>query len=106
MILVDSFEWDEIDRLYDRLKNIGDRNLNTVAEAGQRGAAHLRQAEIEAEAGTIIVPVNCSQQLYDVVAVTDARAGMDEVDKRVMHITLVHNPKRGEYFQRLGLGRV
>lgn len=106
LILAGSFAWDEIDRLYDRLRQIDDRNIGTVAEAQQRGQAYLRQAEIEAASGNILVPVNCGQQLYDVIDVTDARAGLDAEKKRVLGMVLVYNPQRGEYRQRLLLGAV
>jgi hypothetical protein len=106
LILVDSFAWGEIERLYDRLNQVEDGNINTVAEAQQRGQAILRQMEIAATDGTIIVPVNCGQQLYDVIDVSDARAGLDAVKKRVLGMVLVYQPQRGEYFQRLELGAV
>ena len=83
-----------------------DRNLNTVAETQQRGDAHLRQAAIEAVGGTLTVPVNCGQQLFDVIEVTDARAGLDAVKKRVLGMALVYQPQRGEYFQWLEMGGV
>ncbi len=104
LILADSFAWDEIDRLYDRLRQIEDRNIGTVAETQQRGQAYLRQAEIEAAGGHILVPVNCGQQLYDVIEVTDARAGLDAEKKRVLGWVLVYHPQQGEYRQRLRLG--
>ena len=106
LILADSFAWDEIERLYDRLEQIADRNLGTVTEAQQRGQAYLRQAEIEAAGGSILVPVNCGQQLYDVIDVTDARAGLDTAKRRVLGWLLVYQPQRGEYSQRLWLGAV
>jgi hypothetical protein len=106
LILAETFAWDEVDRLYDRLRQVGDRNINTVSEVQQRGQAILRQAEIEAENGSILIPVNCGQQLYDVVGVTDARAGLDAVKKRVVGIILGYYPRRGEYRQRLQLGAV
>jgi hypothetical protein len=106
LILADSFAWDEIDRLYDQLRQIEDRNIGTVAEAQQRGQAYLRQAEIEATGGHILVPVNCGQQLYDVIDVTDARLGLSAEKKRVLGMMLVYNPGRGEYRQRLELGGV
>ena len=105
-IIVDSFDWDEIDQLYDRLRQVEDRNIGTVAEAQQRGQAYLRQAEIESATGTILVPVNCGQQLYDVIDVTDTRAGLAAEKKRVLGMVLVYNPRRGEYRQRLRLGAV
>jgi hypothetical protein len=103
LILVDSFDWSEIDRTYERLRHVEDRNLNTIAEAQQRGAAFLRQAEIEAVGGMMLVPVNCGQQLFDAIAVTDGQAGLTAVKKRVLGIVLVYHPQRGEYFQRLEL---
>ncbi len=106
MILADSFAWGEVDRLNDRLMPVGDRDISTVAEAQQRGQAYLREAEIEAEGGGILIPVNCGQQLYDVVAVTDARAGLDAAKKRVLGVVLGYYPRRGEYRQRLLLGAV
>jgi hypothetical protein len=106
LILVDSFEWDEIERRHDRLRQVGDKNLATVTEARQRGEAYLRQSEIEAESGSISIPVNCGQQLYDVVDITDRRAGLDAARRRVRGIVLGYYPRRGEYRQRLDLGAV
>ena len=54
----------------------------------------------------MLVPVNCGQQLYDVIEVTDARAGLAAAKRRVLGMTLVYQPQRGEYFQRLELGGV
>jgi hypothetical protein len=106
LILTDSFAWDEIGRLYDRLRQVEDRNLGTAAEAQQRGQAYLRQVETGAVNGSILVPVNCGQQLYDVVDVMDARAGLGVQKRRVVGMVLLYNPQRGEYSQRLWLGAV
>ncbi len=105
-IVVDSFTWEQIDRLYDRLRQVEDKNLDTVAKAEQRGEAYLREAEIESVNGSILVPVNCGQQLYDVIAITDSRAGLQAAKRRVTGLTLVYSPRRGEYQQRLLLGGV
>ncbi len=105
-IIVDSFAWDEIDRLYDRLEQVTDRNLGTIAEIQDRGGACLRGAEVESIGGSLLVPVNCGQQLYDVIDITDSRAGLDAEKKRVIGLVLVYNPQRGEYYQRLLLGGV
>jgi hypothetical protein len=106
MIVVDRFAWDEIDRLYDRIRQLEDRNIDTVAKAQERGDAYLRQAEIESASGTLLVPVNCGQQLYDVISITDSRAGLDAAKRRVLGFVLVYSPRRGEYRQRLYLGAV
>ncbi len=105
-IVVDAFSWEQVDRLYDRLRQVEDRNLDTVAKAGERGEAYLRQAEMEAADGAILTPVNCGQQLYDVVDITDSRAGLEAAKRRVIGLTLVYRPRRGEYQQRLLLGGV
>lgn len=106
IIVVDDFEWTEIDRLYDRIRHVDDRNLGTTTQGHQRGTAFLRKAEIDAVGGAILVPVNCGQQLYDVIAVTDTGAGLAAVKRRVLGMTLVYRPQRGEYIQRLELGGV
>jgi len=105
-IVVDSFTWDEIDRLYDRLRQVEDKNIDTVTKAEQRGEAYLRGVEIESVDGSILIPVNCGQQLYDVVDITDSRAGLEAAKRRVMGLTLVYSPRSGEYQQRLLLGGV
>jgi hypothetical protein len=105
-VVVDAFSWEEVDRLYDRLGRVEDKNLDTAAKAGERGEAYLRQAEMEAVAGAILTPVNCGQQLYDVVDITDSRAGLEAAKRRVIGLTLVYRPRRGEYQQRLILGGV
>jgi hypothetical protein len=106
MIIVESYDWDEIDRLYDRAKHIEDRNLNSTTKGYQRGDAFLRKTTIAATSGTILVLVNCGQQLYDVIEVSDTNAGLTAAKKRVLGMTLVYRPQRGEYLQRLELGGV
>ena len=105
-LIVDSFAWSEIGRLNDRLKQIEDNNITTVTIARQRGDAWLRKAEIGSAGGYIRTPVNCGQQLYDVINITDSRAGMTAEKQRVLGINLVFNPGRGEYEQKLWLGSV
>lgn len=66
----------------------------------------MRHAEIESVDGEISVPVNCGQQLYDVIAVTDSKAGLVGEKKRVLGLSLLYDPAHGEYMQRLALGAV
>ena len=105
-VVVDSFSWAEIARLYDRLKQLEDRNIDSVSEAEQRGEVYLRQAEIESTSGAIRIPPNCGQQLYDVIDITDSRAGLSGEKKRVLELILVYRPRHGEYEHRLLLGTV
>jgi len=105
-VIVDSFDWGEIARHYDRLSRLEDRNIDSVSGVEQRGEAYLRHAEIESAGGTIRIPVNCGQQLYDVIEITDQRAGLSGEKQRVLELVLVYNPHRGEYEERLSLGAV
>jgi len=105
-IVVDSFAWGGVDRLYDRLRQLEDRNIDTVAKAQARGEAYLREVGIESASGRVRIPVNCGLQLYDVIDITDSRAGLSAEKKRVLGLTLTYNPRRGEYEHRLSLGVV
>jgi len=105
-LIVNAFAWEEIERLGDRLRRVGDRNLDSVAKAEARGGAYLREVEIESVRGAIRIPVNCGQQLYDVIDITDSRAGLDAEKKRVSGLVLVFNPGRAQYEQWLALGAV
>jgi hypothetical protein len=105
-IITESFNWDEIERLYDRFTKLEDRNIGSVSQAQARGEAYLRQASIESANGLIRIPVNCGQQIYDVISITDSRAGLDAEKRRLLGLTLTYNPSRGEYEQRLRLGAV
>ncbi len=105
-VIVNSFSWSQIARLYDRPRQLEDRNIDTVSGAGDRGDAYLREAEIESGGGVIHAPVNCGQQLYDVIDITDNLAGLGGEKRRVLGIVLVYEPGRGEYEERLLLGAV
>ena len=105
-VIVDSFSWAEITRLYDRLHQLEDRNIDSVSQAEQRGEAYLRQAEIKSIGGAIRIPPNCGQQLYDVIDITDKRAGLNGEKKRVVGLILAYSPLRREYEERQLLGAV
>jgi hypothetical protein len=104
LILADSFNWGEIERRHDRLARTADKNLGTLTKAKDRGAAILRKMEIGAVSGEITVPVNCGQQLYDVIDISDTTAGLNAVKRRVLGIGLVYAPGRGDYSERIVVG--
>ena len=93
-------------RVYDRLGRLEDRNIDSVNGAEDRGEAFLRNAEIESGGGEILVPANCGQQLYDVIDITDANAGLSAAGRRVLGMDLTYNPALGRYEHRLHLGMV
>jgi hypothetical protein len=105
-IITDSFSWQQMDCFSDRIKTIADRNIGTVAAGQTLAGAYLRKVEIAALDGMIRVPVNCGQQLYDVIDITDDRAGLSGAKRRVMGLLLSYQPTRGEYEQKLLLGGV
>ncbi len=103
----EAFLWDEMALLGERLLQHHDLNLDTVSKAQGRAAEIVRRLESEAVSGEITVPVNCGQEMYDVVEVTDARAGLASARRRVVGMALDYRrdgPPR--YVLRLSLGGV
>ncbi|GAG36220.1 unnamed protein product, partial [marine sediment metagenome] len=107
-VMVDRFDWGSIDDLYDRLLQVHDLNLSSVATAEERADALQRNAALGEEGGEILVPVNCGQELYDVVAITDAGAGLSSARRRVMGMALRYSVdgRSPAYEQRIRLGAV
>jgi hypothetical protein len=105
-IIVDSFSWTQLDRHNDRLSHIEDSNIDSVDRAQQRGESLLRKSEIASSAGNLRIPVNCGQQLYDVIDITDGNAGLNAEKRRVLGLTLNYNPRRGESDEILSLGAI
>ena len=66
----------------------------------------LRKASLGALDGEVTAPVNCGQELYDVIAVTDAVAGLSAAKRRVLGLALRYSAATGAYEQRLRLGGV
>ena len=105
--VAESYAWDEMALLGERLLQHHDLNLNTAAKVRSRGQEIVRRLEREALSGEITVPVNCGQELYDVVAITDPRAGLSAARRRVLGMALDYRrdgPPR--YHLRLTLGGV
>ncbi len=105
-ILTESFAWDEINKQGDILDLVEDLNLTTTDSAEDRGNAILRKIDIEHLSGFIRIPVNCGQQLYDIIEITDSGAGLANSKRRILGIALSHIPQKGEYEQKLILGGV
>jgi hypothetical protein len=104
--MTEDWDWEEIDLVYDQLAQVHDINLNTEAEAHARGQALLRHAAIESLDGYILVPMNCGQELYDVIEITDALAGLTAAKRRVLSLSHIYNPVKGQYVLKIGLGDV
>jgi hypothetical protein len=104
--MTEDWDWEEIDLVYDRLAQVHDINLDTEAEAHARGEAVLRHAAIESTDGYIVVPLNCGQELYDVIDITDALAGLTAAKRRVLALHHTYDTQKGLYTLKIGLGGV
>jgi hypothetical protein len=106
--MLDAFDWESIDDVYDRLRQVHDLNLTTADQLQERVDALMRQAAIASLDGEIGVPVNCGQELYDVVTVTEPAAGLNEARRRVLGISLRYSRAGAAplYQMRLRLGAV
>lgn len=98
------FDWPAAAETHDRLVHVLDANLTTVAQVEARADALLRRSALETADGEIAVPVNCGQELYDAIDVTDTLAGLASSKRRVLALALRYSAERGVYEQRIGLG--
>jgi hypothetical protein len=105
-VLVESFDWADIQRSGDILDSVEDSNILNSDMARARAEAVFRKAEIETVSALIRVPVNCGQQLYDVISITDPVLGLSEVRRRILGISFSFVPSKAEYEQKLILGGV
>ncbi len=106
-VFAEGFDWPGVEAVYDLLSQVNDANLTTAGQAQDRADAVLRQESLATSGGEIAVPVNCGQELYDVVAVTDAVAGLSAAKRRVLGLSLRYaTGERPEYQQRITLGGV
>jgi hypothetical protein len=107
-LMVEDFEWASVGDTHDRLRQVHDLNLTSTAAAQDRADALLRHEEMGVTDGEVLVPVNCGQELYDVVEVTDTRAGLSAARRRVqaMGLRYVRDRPTPAYEMRLRLGAV
>ncbi len=106
-IFAEGFDWPGVEDVYDRLKQEHDANLTSLAQAEDRAAAALRREAVAALSGEIAVPVNCGQELYDVIEVTDSGAGLTSARRRVLGIAIRYaTGAQPAYEQGLTLGGV
>lgn len=64
----------------------------------------LRHQEVTGKRGEIVVYPNVGQELFDVVTITDGRAGLEATLWRVMGLVEEYDPQKGVYGQTLDLG--
>ena len=74
------------------------------ATAAATATAHLRQRQLDAEAGSIVVPPNCGQEILDVIDFSDPLISPTAIKRRVASIRWRYDRRRGVYEQTIGLG--
>jgi len=102
-VIASAFDWEHLELAIDDFRPDYDPNLENADRAQERADAILRKGSLEAEGGQITVPVNCGQELYDVITITDERCGISSQLYRVMAIEVDYSRRQGRYTQRLAL---
>jgi hypothetical protein len=88
-VFTERFDWPGIATAgSDRLVEVLDANVTAQTQAEDRADAELRRAAIGSQDGEITVSVNCGQELYDVIELTDAVAGLSAAKRRVVGVGL------------------
>jgi hypothetical protein len=100
-IITDIFNWPKVKANGARHDLIEDINLSSLSQLQERGAAFFRKVDMASTAGEMTVPVNCGQQLYDVIDITGP-GGVIRT-RRVSGLSLFFEPARGRYLQIITL---
>ena len=104
-LMMEDFEWSEIGPLTDRLSRVTKPAYATEAEAARRVERELRHGEMwHGSGGWAQVPVNCGQEVFDVITITDTTAGVTALKRRVLGIQTTYNKLKNTYLQKLALG--
>ena len=102
-IIASAFDWDNLELAIDNFQPDYDPNLENADRAQERADAILRKESLRAERGNLVVPVNCGQELYDVITVTDERCGISSKLYRVTGMQVDYSRRQARYTQRLTL---
>ena len=105
-LIVNCYDYTDIENSSERYLAIEDINIGSANAGEARGEATLRRSEMEAAGGYIEIHPNCGQQVYDVIDLTDNRAGMVNERRRIFGLQTIFNPTGGKYTQTLILGFV
>ncbi len=105
-IFGDEVDYDEVDLVGHRLQKVYDYAYDTNAECDERAVGQLRKHDATSKRGELITLPNVGLQLFDVITVTDARAGISSEVYRVKGIEEVYDTTNGPlvFEQRVSLG--
>ena len=79
----DLSNWSDFPALFDRPIHIHDATLDTQEKTDARAHSESRRIAIYPSRGSITVPVNAGQELYDVIELTDPAVGLASAKRRV-----------------------
>jgi hypothetical protein len=100
-------EFTQIAAVDDRLARVTAPDYTVEADAAARAAAELRKGQMwNAKGGWVQVAMNCGQEVFDVVTITDTSAGLTTQDFRVIGIKTHWNKKYWTCIQQLLLSDV
>jgi hypothetical protein len=105
-IFGDEVDYDEVDLIGHRLQKVYDYSYDTAAECHARAVAQLRKHDAAKRRGQIETLPNVGLQVFDVVTLTDARAGVSSEVYRVRGIEEVYDTTKDPliFRQRVTLG--
>jgi hypothetical protein len=83
-LFAETFDADETEGMNSRHTIIEESTLNTVAKLKALADARLRKINIHTPREKVIVPMNCGQELYDVISITHAATGLSAALRRVI----------------------
>jgi hypothetical protein len=103
----EAFDFQDAQASGERVAQVVDVNLTSGAAAVERAAAVLRKAGIASREDKVrLFGVHCGVELWDVVSLTDAQAGLEAAPRRVTAYAWRFRPEHGRYDMTLTLGEV
>jgi hypothetical protein len=104
-IFDEAFDFAEIEAVGERIGQATDVNLTSAPMTGDRAASELRTSEVRERRDELhVFGVNCGQELYDAVSVTDAQATLVSAKRRVLGLHWRYATATGRYDMTLYLG--
>ncbi|MFA5378262.1 MAG: LamG domain-containing protein [Dehalococcoidia bacterium] len=93
----ETFDADEAESMNSRHTIIEESTLDTVAKLKELADARLRKVNIHTPREKVTVPMNCGQELYDVVSITHAATGLSAALRRVIDFEQELDFEKGIY---------
>lgn len=105
-VLDEAYDFTNLDKAGQRYHYIFDLDIDLAAEATDRVSAVMRDMVVETSQGSITVPANAGIQLYDVLEITDSRAGLSAVKRRTAAYITHYDARKKVFAHDIGLSGV